>query len=70
MQDEIVAFNAHAITAATAVRSSKACTIFIGETTAELVASAKGWLQKGSATRQLRGMDTLLIEFCASAGSE
>ena len=49
MQQEIEAFNAHAITAATAVRSSKAGTIFGGETIAELIANA------------IRGVDTLLI---------
>ena len=70
MQQEIEAFNAHAITAATFVRSSKAGTIFGGETTAELIASAKGWLQKGSPMRQLRGVDTFLIELCASADSD
>ena len=41
-----------------------------GDTTAELIANANGWLQKGSPTRQLRGADTLLIEFFASADSE
>ena len=42
MQQEIEAFNAHAITAATAVRFSKARTISAGTTSAELIASGKG----------------------------
>ena len=45
MQQEIDVLNARALTAAAAVRSSKAGTIFTGETCAELLASAKGWLQ-------------------------
>ena len=28
------------------------------------------WLQKGDPTRPLRGVDTILIEFCASEDSE
>ena len=46
MQQEIEVLNARAITAAAAGRSFKASTIFTGETSAELVASANGWLQK------------------------
>ena len=57
MQQEIEVLNSRAITAAAAVRSSKASTIFTGETTAELVASAKGWSHEGSPTRQLPGVD-------------
>ena len=70
MQHEIEALNARAITAATAVRSPNAGTIFLGETTAELIANAKGWFQNKFPTRQLRGVDALLIEFCAPAKFE
>ena len=55
---------------AAAVRSSKAGTIFTRETTAELIANANGWFQNKFPTRQLRGVDALLIEFCASANFE
>ena len=65
MQQEIDVLNARALTAsAAAVRSSKAGPIFTRETI-----SAKSWLQTGSLTRRLRGVNTLLIEFCTSADS-
>ena len=70
MQREIDVLKASSVSAAVAVRSSKNGTIFSCSTTAELLADAKTWLQKGSPTRYLRGVDTLLIELCASANSE
>ena len=70
MQREIDALKYSSVSAAVAVRSSNDGTIFSGSTTAELLADAKAWLQKGSPTRCNRGVDTLLIEFCASADSE
>ena len=70
MQREIDALKYSSVSAAVAVRSSKNGTIFFGSTTAELLADAKTLLQKGSPNRCLRGVDTLLIEFCASADSE
>ena len=69
MQREIDVLKANAMSAAVAIRSSKGGTIF-GKTTAELLADARGWLQKGSPTRCIRGVDTLLIKLCASADSE
>ena len=70
MQREIDVLKASAVSAAVAVRSSKSGTIFSGSTTAELLADARGRLQKGSLTRCIRGVDALLIELCASADSE
>ena len=48
LQNEIDAVenSARAAAAAAAVRSSKHGTIFIGKTSAELIASARSWLQK------------------------
>ena len=70
MQREVDALKYSSVSAAVAVRSSKHGTIFSGSTTADRLANAKTWLQKGSPTRYLRGVDTLLIELCASADSE
>ena len=60
-------------TAAVAVRfneSQRNMKIFIGTTTEELLANVTSRLQKGDPTRPLRGVDSILIELCASEESE
>ena len=69
LQNEIDVFE-NSARAAAAVRSSKNRTLFTGKTSAELIASAKRWLQKEDPTRSLRGVDALLIKLCASEDSE
>ena len=70
MQSEIDALNGSIRTAAAAVPFSKHKITITGATPAELVVNARDFLTKGTPKRPMRGVDALLIELCASAGSE
>lgn len=70
LQAEIYDIKNCVSTATAAVPSSKRRMIISGVTPTELVASANVFLTKGTSSRPIRGIDTLLIELCASAELE